>query len=218
MILLEINKGDANFSLKIMKNYYEILEVDINASKEMIERAFKLLAKRYHPDTKEESKKTWAEEKFKEINQAYEILSTAEKRKEYDIELNNKKNMELYTLSLQKEKLETRVIELELQLESIQSQEEIAGINQNINPYTNPNLYQRNYTQQPSQNEVYYTYSTPIKNRWKDLLAFTIAIFLLFFIAFLLWKIPFTKNFLIHLYEDNPPIKSIADFFIHLFE
>ena len=40
-----------------MKNYYEILEVDIHASSEVIDKAFKVLAKKYHPDTQEDNKK-----------------------------------------------------------------------------------------------------------------------------------------------------------------
>ena len=75
-----------------MENYYEILEVDVHASKEVIDKAFKVLAKRYHPDTQSEDKKTWAEEKFKKINEAYEVLSNPESRKKYDIELNYDKN------------------------------------------------------------------------------------------------------------------------------
>ena len=55
-----------------MKNYYEILEVDKHASTEVINKAYKILAKRYHPDMHEENKKEWAEEKFKAINKAYE--------------------------------------------------------------------------------------------------------------------------------------------------
>ena len=50
-----------------MKNYYEILEVDRNASKEIIEKAYKTLAKKYHPDVQEQNQKKIAEEKMKLI-------------------------------------------------------------------------------------------------------------------------------------------------------
>ena len=70
-----------------MKNYYEELEVSKTASKEVIEKVYKVLAKKYHPDTTTESDKIAAEEKFKAISEAYEILSNDERRKKYDLEL-----------------------------------------------------------------------------------------------------------------------------------
>ena len=70
-----------------MKNYYDELEINKNASKEVIEKVYKVLAKKYHPDTTKEIDKIAAEEKFKIISEAYEILSNDEKRKKYDLEL-----------------------------------------------------------------------------------------------------------------------------------
>lgn len=64
------------------KDYYKILGVDRNADPEAIKKAFRKLARQYHPDTNKGDKK--AEEKFKEINEAYEVLSDPEKRKLYD--------------------------------------------------------------------------------------------------------------------------------------
>lgn len=65
-----------------MKDYYKILGVDRNASEEEIKRAYRRLAKKYHPDMNPGDKK--AEEKFKEITEAYEVLSDREKRRKYD--------------------------------------------------------------------------------------------------------------------------------------
>ena len=48
-----------------MKNYYEILQVNEKASKEIIDKVYRTLAKMYHPDANPEEKKKWAEEKFK---------------------------------------------------------------------------------------------------------------------------------------------------------
>lgn len=70
-----------------MKNYYDELEVSKTASKEVIGKVYKILAKKYHPDTTKEVDKQAAEEKFKKISEAYEVLSDDEKRKKYDIEL-----------------------------------------------------------------------------------------------------------------------------------
>lgn len=69
-----------------MKNYYEILEVNEKASSETISKVYKFLAKKYHPDANPDNKQE-SEEKFKEISEAYEVLSNQEKRKEYDKEL-----------------------------------------------------------------------------------------------------------------------------------
>lgn len=61
------------------KDYYSLLGVDKNASKDDIKKAFYKLASKYHPD-----KKGGDEKKFKEINEAYQTLSDEKKRKEYD--------------------------------------------------------------------------------------------------------------------------------------
>ena len=63
------------------RDYYEILGVQKNASMEDIKTAFRKLARQYHPDV---SKEANAEEKFKEINEAYGVLSDPEKRRRYD--------------------------------------------------------------------------------------------------------------------------------------
>ena len=56
-----------------MINYYEVLEVSENASKEVIEKAYKALAKKYHPDLNKDNPKE-AESKMKQLNEAYEEL------------------------------------------------------------------------------------------------------------------------------------------------
>jgi curved DNA-binding protein len=63
------------------KDYYEILGVDRGATAEQIRKAFRDLARRYHPDVSKESN---AAERFKEINEAYEVLKDPEKRQRYD--------------------------------------------------------------------------------------------------------------------------------------
>jgi curved DNA-binding protein len=64
------------------KDYYESLGVPRSASDAEIKRAFRKLAREYHPDVAKDKKK--AEEKFKEINEAYEVLSDPANRKKYD--------------------------------------------------------------------------------------------------------------------------------------
>jgi len=77
-----------------MSNLYEILEVSEKASKEVIDKAYHVLAKKYHPDLQKDSDKKNAEEKMKQINEAYEILGNEEKRKQYDEELKIEKEQQ----------------------------------------------------------------------------------------------------------------------------
>src|SRR5207344_3288327 len=64
------------------RDYYETLGVPKTATEEEIRSAFRKLARKYHPDVAKDKKA--AEEKFKEINEAYEVLGDPEKRKKYD--------------------------------------------------------------------------------------------------------------------------------------
>jgi curved DNA-binding protein CbpA len=79
-----------------MKNYYEILEVNPKASSDIISKIFKIQIKKNHPDLFQGDEKIAAENKMKEINEAYEVLSNEAKRTEYgkelDIEKENDKN------------------------------------------------------------------------------------------------------------------------------
>ena len=65
------------------RDYYEVLGVSKDASPDEIKSAYRKLARQYHPDVSKEPKEV-AEEKFKEISEAYEVLSDANKRSMYD--------------------------------------------------------------------------------------------------------------------------------------
>ena len=77
-----------------MKNYYEILEVNQKASKEVIEKAYKVLVKKYHPDLYTGAKKEYAEKKIKEINEAYNILADEFLKEQYDNEIYNQNRIQ----------------------------------------------------------------------------------------------------------------------------
>ena len=83
------NRGDAgNSSARFMavqfRDYYETLGVAKTASADEIKSAFRKLARKHHPDMAKPKEKVSAEEKFKQINEAYEVLSDPEKRSRYD--------------------------------------------------------------------------------------------------------------------------------------
>lgn len=69
------------------RDYYSVLGLQKNATTDEIKSAYRKLANKYHPDKNKGDKK--AEEKFKEINEAYQVLSDPEKRKKYDMLGNN---------------------------------------------------------------------------------------------------------------------------------
>src|SRR3954470_11083779 len=62
-------------------DYYKVLGVDKKASQDDIKKSYRKLARKYHPDTNKES---GAEERFKQISEAYDVLGDPEKRKTYD--------------------------------------------------------------------------------------------------------------------------------------
>lgn len=201
------------------QNYYEILEVNKNASPEIIEKAYKTLVKKYHPDLQQDENKNKYEEKIKKINEAYDILSDSEKRKKYDLNLKNteisindynslyQENINLKNnLNILKEKLNY--------LNNIKNNYEKNNLNYN-NLENNKNYSENNNI---NYNDINYTnyfsnFFVNIKNKLKDLFAFFITILIIIFIFFILWHIPFTKNYLIKLYNEN----SILQFFVNLF-
>lgn len=68
----------------VKNNHYDTLRVAIDANQQTIRKAYKKLAQLYHPDKRENQK--FAEHKFKELREAYQVLSDSEKRTEYDVE------------------------------------------------------------------------------------------------------------------------------------
>ena len=221
------------------ENYYEILEVNKNASPEIIEKAYKTLVKKYHPDLQEDNMKKIYEEKIKKINEAYDILSNSEKRKNYDLNLNNTiissddyNNLINENINLKKE-----INYLKNNLNDIQK-----NINNNYNNSNNKNNYNNtehmnnnsynnyNKNQENINNayaKAYYdAYIQDLKNRgykikykktWKDFVAFILTIFVILFVGFILWQIPFTRRFLISLYEENPIVNLFVNFILNIF-
>jgi len=88
------------------KNYYQTLGINQNASSEQIKKSYRLYASKFHPDKHKGD--NFFEEKFKEIQEAYDVLSDSEKRKVYDNEFFNFNKVETQEPTTEKENFYTK--------------------------------------------------------------------------------------------------------------
>lgn len=206
------------------QNYYDILEVNKNASPEIIEKAYKTLVKKYHPDLQENNLKNIYEEKIKKINEAYDILSNPEKRKNYD---SNLKNTEIsisdYNILYQENinlKNNLNILEQKLNnLNNIQNNYQKDNYNNYFNSENNKINNEYNYQKNNIKNNNFdYKNLFDFNKKFKDFLALIITIFILLFAFFILWHIPFTKNYLINLYNNNSAFNFIINLFLNFFK
>ena len=219
------------------KNYYDILQINQNASPEIIEKAYKTLAKKYHPDLQEESNKKQAEEILKEINEAYEILSDPNKKNLYDQNLKNQTiSQEEYDQvheenEFLKEKLnnlnrnysnnvvQNNDVEYQSNLDNTQKQELEYQQKQRELQY----MQQLEQARQKAYHDAYIQdlknrgYKIRYKKSIKDYIKGFISIIIVILILILLWQIPFVHNFFIKLYEENEIIHSTIDTINNLF-
>ena len=156
------------------KNYYEILEVDKNASSEIIDKAYKTLVKKYHPDLQKQDDKKQTGEILKALNEAYETLSNPTKKVLYDQNLKNKtiSQEEFDKLYEENQLLKNTIKKLENlnsnYIHYIQNRNNI--INNNINSHmhnsthNNQNFTIRNKTQklEYEQNQRNIQYKQPL--------------------------------------------------------
>jgi len=152
-----------------MRNYYDELEVSKTASPEMIGKVYKILAKKYHPDTTKETNKQAAEEKFKIISEAYEVLSDEEKRKKYDLELEHSNPTISYedyiNVVNQRDALNNNLINLQNQFNQFKnSYNANTQYNSNTQPLYNQNHYQQNQFNQTQYNQMNQNYNNGFSN------------------------------------------------------
>lgn len=189
-----------------MKDYYSILEINQSASTETIEKVHKLLVKKYHPDLQPNEYKREAELKLRDINEAYEVLTDENKKREYDAKLKEQKIKEI--------------------MEEIKDTHE-------------ENYYDDNYTQDVvqyaqqtlsddeirRQAQVYYDelyrqflyrsgYIKDYKAIFKNYVAMFLTIIILIGIVFVIFKIPYFKNIMIDLINNNEVLKILFGRFI----
>lgn len=191
-----------------MKNYYEILEVDKNASEEVIEKAYKTLAKKYHPDLQNNSD---CQDKMRQINEAYEILSNDFKRREYDEKIKRQSvSIEEYNRIIQENN------RLKKDLKRVVNQREMS---QNQGRLEELSIMQRYYeqikkaTKQPQMR--YERKKTKIS--LEKIKKIVIYIAILIGIGLVLAIVPFTRKFFINLYNNNVIIKLLVDTIVETF-
>ena len=216
------------------KNYYEILEVNENASPEIIEKAYKTLVKKYHQDLQNDEQKNLCEQKLKTINEAYEILSDKEKRKNYDIHLQKIQNKELKDLYNENEHLKTELDNLKnTKNNSIYNNLENQNISKNATNIDFQNTLHNNYKNNVNNNnQIYYDnnsfqyqpqidkktyYKYIIKSKIRSFITSLIAIIVIIVIFYILWHIPAIKSYCINLYNENFIINTFVNFIIKLF-
>lgn len=227
------------------KNYYEILEVDQKASNEIIDKAYKTLVKKYHPDLQNTEKQKEYEEKMKLINEAYSVLSDDYQRATYDEQLQKEI---ISKQDYQKVLEENRNLKQELR-DLLQDRTNIGRQTNQAYQQANNQQYkkqaQQRYNQQYQQqyhqsyqqqyqqqinravNQAYQdAYVQDMKNRgykikykhtFKQYKNLIIAIICVILVCILLFQIPPIKKFFVNIYEENIIIKSIVDIFINTF-
>ena len=226
------------------KNYYDILEINKNASQEIIDKAYKVLVKKYHPDLQDSmEEKTKCEEKIKEINEAFDILSNPQKREEYDKKIINfQVSREDYNnLYNENQNLKKELNNLKENYNNINhssNQNNSNNINNsyeknnNNKEYTNSANSQQNKNYQKQYNDAinkayHDAYIKDLKNRgykikykktFTDYLRSIVALLITIGIIFIIIQIPFVKNYFYNLYIENNVIRFLVDTILSLFK
>ena len=195
-----------------MKTYYEILEIDKNASDEVIKNAYKALVKKYHPDLKTGQEKVIAEQKIKEINSAYDILSNPTSKLEYDQSLSDKVNIsieEYNSILKENNKLKNELNYYKNNFNNFYNINNAERINKNYTYKTtraNQN-YTNSYANQNDSNNVENSNNNKYYSKFKFLLnkglKNLMAILLTFLLIFIILKIPFISEFVFSLFSPS---------------
>lgn len=192
-----------------MKNYYDILEVNQKASKEVIQKAYKVLVRKYHPDLYRQDQKKYAENKIKEINEAYNVLSDDFLREQYDKELQK----EIEQINSQKYSSQTNIYnnyyntapsgenETNTKKAPKETKQRKIGTLQGI-----IEVVKELYKNKPKRDE----FKEVTK---KDILALVLTIIIVILIGIALWFIPFTNGWMRELLFENPLFNWIGSIF-----
>ena len=205
-------------------NLYEILEVSENASMETINKIYKIQAKRYHPDLQtNEADKLKAEEKMKQINDAYSVLSDEQKRKEYDQNLEQERE-------IKRQQDEQNIINNVARnySEAQRGEQTNNTVNNNSNVQNNT-VYYKPRNNESNNNQKVYTEKDYIRDYNKKLRRFRMQLFgknikdnlkalgIMFIIILIIWFFPPTHNFIVNLYEENIVLQTLVDIIKKIF-
>ena len=197
-----------------MKNYYEILEVNKKASKEVIEKAYKVLVKKYHPDLYSGQKKEYAEKKIKEINEAYNVLTDEFMKEQYDAELEKQEQETLYRKYGNQQSNNTNVQNKNTNNnnKSSEHEKEVQDFNERMKKHKVGSfsgiieLCKEIYKNKPKRDEIKELTK-------KDILALILTIIVVILIGVALWFIPFTNGRMRELLFENPLFNWIGGIF-----
>lgn len=178
-----------------MKNYYEILEVNQKASKEVIEKAYKVLVMKYHPDSQSGQVN---EDKIKDINEAYKILSDDFLREQYDNEL-LKEQQKKYELNQENQQMHKK--SKNKKEKNVEASEYKVGSFMNLIQLTKEIVANR--PKHERKKEI----------TQKDVLAVFLTIVAVIVIGIILWFIPFTNGWMRQLLCENALFNWIGGLF-----
>lgn len=210
-----------------MKTLYEVLEVSENASKEIIEKAYKVLAKKYHPDLQTEGGKQEAEKKMKQINEAYEVLSDDTKRKDYDLKLTEERKQE--------EAQKQQEVSYNQNQYAQQYQEQTKPMSEQEYREALKRQYQQRREEQERQRQVQEQYEQryqqayegylrslgykiKYKWTWKRFRDLVITLFIIAVICTALWFFPPTHKLIMDFYHSNSIVQAVIDTIGNIFK
>ena len=212
---------------------YEILEVSENASEEVIEKAYKVLVKKYHPDLQPGDQKENAETKMKKINEAYDVLGNENKRKEYDEKLKQERDEKRAKYNQEPNFQYTQKEYRQNDYSNIYKDNNSNKTQQNYNCENDRRKYQEKLRREEEKQRkemheklnkeyenAYYNYlrslGYKVKHKWtkENLIDLLITLAIMAVIITALWFIPPSHDWMVNFYESNPIIKIIVDIIV----
>jgi len=189
-----------------MKNYYDTLEVSKNASREVIEKAYRVLVKRYHPDLYMGESSIYYEKALTEINEAYNILSDDFLRAQYDKELSKSEN-EYYAVKGYEERIENnkRAKEQKQSIEKETLKEKKYDDKYQLGSFSGIiNLLKEIIVNRPKRQEKK-------EITQNDLVAIGLTIGVVIILGIILWVIPFTNGWIRGFLFDNAVVNMFKN-------
>ena len=203
-----------------METLYDILEVSRKASKEVIEKAYKTLAKKYHPDLQTPENKAIAEEKMKKINEAYSILSDESKRQEYDEKLEQIDEQNKVQNNLQANHYESASNNTKVNQQFENWKKAYASLSRREQIKLKRKIEREANEEYRKRYEEYFRslgYKVKYKRTFKDYLSMFITIITLVLIFLILWWIPASHSWMVKMYNENIAIQIIVNIIIGIF-